>query len=1008
MNETTSGRFPGECLWTRMSMLSGLLAIGSLVASGALAQVPTATLGGRTSADGQALPGVSVAIKSPSLQGERTTVTTTAGDYTFVNLPPGDYSASFKLDGFQTQSRTIRLSASQASRLDVVLRLAGMATETTVVGKTEQISQSATGATTFTEDFLSKLPTTRTITEAVRLAPGVNTNAPFGVSISGGQSIENLYTVNGVVVQDNVKGSLLDLYIEDAVLETTTLTSAVSAEFGRFTGGVINTVTRSGGNTFSGSFRASLANDSWRSTSAYRTASGANPEEGTFIQKLLPTWEATIGGPIVQDRLWFFLAGRINDAEQAKLTYQTNIPYSYDTRETRYEAKLTATPFQGQTVTGSYTGIARHEDNFVPVRPYDLDTLTNQDLPQSLLAINYNGVLSRSLFVDAQYSRRKASTEGLGGQYSDFLRGTPLMDVTGAVMNTSVYCGYCDAKERNNDNVVVKGTAFLSSPSLGSHNVVLGYDDFGGQRKENQYQSGSNFIFLSFAAPIVRGSSVYPVIDVGETAELDWMPLFAVSQGSSIRTRSAFLNDTWRASNRLSVNLGLRYDKNRAEDTLGVVTSSDSAWSPRLAATWDATGDAKLRVTASYAKYVTALQDTQATGGALGGNPVDFWWYYGGNGARPINVDPTKPLLSPRDALGMVQDWFAAAGCLPDPLAASCKIPLAAARISGTNVQLRGSLASPYADEIVFGLSGNLGPSGSFRSDFVRRTFGNFYDLRRNLSTGPVTDAVGNRYDLGLIEVSNDYRREYTGLHSQFALRASNRFSLGGSWTWSHLIGNAIGESAAAAGSSQLHAHDYPEYKDPRWNNPVGSLSSDTRHRVRLTAIYDLPVPARFGAVNLALLQAWDTGTPYGARGNVDTRSYVTNPGYLTPPAATAGSDQTYWYTARDAFRTEDVFSTDLSLNYSYKVAGAVEIFVSPQVLNVLNAQHIVSVDQTVENAANQPKYYAKVNPFTTVPVQGARGTGANWNTGPLFGQPTGPGSYQAPRTFRISAGVRF
>ena len=134
----------------------------------------------------------------------------------------------------------------------------------------------------------------------------------------------------------------------------------------------------------------------------------------------------------------------------------------------------------------------------------------------------------------------------------------------------------------------------------------------------------------------------------------------------------------------------------------------------------------------------------------------------------------------------------------------------------------------------------------------------------------------------------------------------------------------------------------------------------------------------------------------------------MTNPGYLLPPSATGLSDQTYWYTARDAFRTEDVFSTDLSLNYSIRIAGAVELFVSPQVLNVFNAQHVVSVDQTIENAANQPKFYAKFNPFTTAAVQGARSTGANWNYGSLFGQPTGPTSYQAPRTFRVSASLRF
>ena len=986
--------------------LALLVALFLVAATCARAQTPTATLGGRVGSRDQALAGVVVTVRSPALQRSRSTTTGPTGDYTFVSLPPGEFTVTFELAGFSTRTQVVKLSASQVSRLDATLDIAGVTAETGVVGQTEAISQTSTEATTYTAELLSVLPTARTITDAVLLSPGVNSAAPNGISISGGQSIENLYTVNGVVVQDNVKGNLLNLYIEDAVLETTTLVSAVSAECGRFTGGVVNTVTRSGGNAFSGSFRANLANDAWRSTSGYRDAAGNNPQEGTFVQKVLPTYEATLGGPILKDSLWFFLAGRYNDTQQARLTYQTNVPYDFDAVEKRWEAKLTFSPFQGHTLTGSYVGISRDETNVNSVRNYDLATLTSQSLPQSLLALNYSGVLASSLFVEAQYSRRKSSTEGLGGQYSDFVKGTTVMDVTGATMNAPVFCGYCPPKERNNDNAIVKGTWFLSTPSLGSHSIVAGYDDFGGQRIEDKYQSGSNYIFMSFASPIVKNGGVYPVIDLGGTAELDWMPLFAVTQGSDVRTRSVYLNDAWRASDRLSLNLGVRYDKNHAVDTLGAVTSNDSAFSPRLAATWDVTGNSRLRATLSWAKYVSAIQDTQATGGSLGGNPVDLWWNYDGFGAKPINTDPTKPLLSPSEALVQILDWFRGAGCYPDPQAATCQLPLAGAKINGTNVQLLGSLASPYASEWVIGVAGSFGPSGTFRADVVRRTYGNFYDLRRDLSTGKVTDAVGNRYDLGLIEVSNDYRREYTGLHTQFAWR-TGRLNLGGSWTWSHLLGNAVGESAAS-GSMDLNAHNYPEYKQASWNNPVGDLSSDTRHRVRLYGTYDVPLPRSLGALSVSVLQAWDTGTPYGAKGNIDTRSYVQNPGYLTPPSATAGSDQSYWYTARDAFRTESVFSTDLSLNYSFRVANAVELFVSPQVLNLFNAQHVVGVDQTIENAANQPKYYTKFDPFTTAAVQGARSTSANWNYGPLFGQPTGPASYQAPRTFRVSVGLRF
>ena len=141
--------------------------------------------------------------------------------------------------------------------------------------------------------------------------------------------------------------------------------------------------------------------------------------------------------------------------------------------------------------------------------------------------------------------------------------------------------------------------------------------------------------------------------------------------------------------------------------------------------------------------------------------------------------------------------WFAAGGCLPNPLAAACKIPQGGApQIGGVNVQIQGSLASPSTKEYVLGLAGTFGSSsrGSFRADVVRREFTDYYDLKKDTITGKVTSPVGGSVqDLGLIVNSNDYRREYTGLHTQFAYRLGASLNVGGVWTWSHLIGDIVG-----------------------------------------------------------------------------------------------------------------------------------------------------------------------------------------------------------------------
>ena len=998
----------------RLSVLVGVaLLVGLALAPVVLAQgLPTATLSGRARNDALDLPGVTVTAKSPALQGTRTTVTGANGTYVLANLPPGDYQITFTIQGFKAQTLNKSLGASQQASLDANLAMT-VSAATTVTAQSDSISQSPAQATTYTGDVLSKLPTARTVTSAVNLSPGVNQNGPNGASISGAQSTENLYTVNGVTITDNVRSSPNNLFIEDAIQETTTTTSTVSAEFGRFTGGVINTITKSGGNVFSGSFRSTLQNNAWNSTSGYRTATGVNPQEDTFTNTVTSTYEATLGGPILKDMLWFFGAGRYFDTSEAltSVTRFTNLPYTNGAKETRYEGKLTFSPVQNHTLTGSYIGVKHDDVNyyFTSIPISDLASIYDRQLPQELMAFNYNGVLSSNFFLEGSYSKRKFTFENSGGQYQDNIKGTVIRDLSlGVSYNAPIFCGVCGPEKRDNNEFFVKGTYFLSTPGLGSHNIVLGYDNFAGQRLSNNYQSGSNYVAYTQTASIVQGANIYPVIN--SNTELDWWPVLQASQGSNLRTQSAFLNDAWRLNDRLSFNIGVRYDKNDATDAGGAVTSKDSKFSPRLAATYDVTGNGSLRVTASYAQYVAALQETQAGSGAtLAGAPADFYWYYDGPG---INTG-AGPYLNSQQALTQLFNWFQASGCLPNPLAASCKVPLAGANIGGVNVQIRDGLVSPYAAEYVFGLAGNFGKSssGSYRIDFVRREYKDYYDQRRDMATGRVTSPIGGGvYDLALVENSSDYRREYTGLHSQVFYRFTPSFTLGANWTWSHLIGDLVGETSGG-GPGAGASHQYPEYKQRSWNNPTGDLGQDERHRVRVYGNYELPVPASWGSFNLGLIQTYDTGTPYGASGSVASRSYVTNPGYVTPPTSV-----TYYFTSRDAYRTESIYRTDMQLYYSHRIVGGLEIFVIPQVFNVFNAQHVVAVNTTVNTNVNTSNLIA-FNPFTNAsPVECPQGTagaackamGANWQKGSLYGTPTAASSYQTPRYFQMSVGIRF
>src|SRR4030095_6630885 len=112
-------------------------------------------------------------------------------------------------------------------------------------------------------------------------------------------------------ITENLRGQPYTLFIEDAIQETTIATSGISAEYGRFGGGVVNAITKSGGNMFSASYRQSFNNDSWRALTPFEEALAEPARSNARLHKTVPTYEYTVGGPVLKDPLWFLTAGRL-------------------------------------------------------------------------------------------------------------------------------------------------------------------------------------------------------------------------------------------------------------------------------------------------------------------------------------------------------------------------------------------------------------------------------------------------------------------------------------------------------------------------------------------------------------------------------------------------------------------------------------------------------------------------------------------------------------------------
>jgi len=1007
-----------------MKRIAILAMLVGLVALPLFAQVPTGTLSGHATDGKDALPGVTVTVTSPNLQGTRTSVTNTNGDYIFTFLPPGEYRVKFELQGFQTIDTAVKINAAQTQRVDATMPQAKVAEEVTVTGTYETISSAGTAATTYEKALINKLPVAKTIQQAALMTAGVvaNVGASNAVTVAGAVSYENLFMINGVAVMDNVRGTPTALYIEDAVQETTTSVSDVSAEYGRFTGGVINMLTKSGGNEFHASVRDTMTNDKWTAKTPLTTAQRAD--------KINNQYEATLGGFLMKDHIWFFGAYRNIKTNFSGQTYITNEPYSYGAKESRYEGKLTFAITPNHRIVGDYLQI-NHDDFGYGFNPsgynfMDLASVYVRQLPQDLKAANYTGVLTDNFFVEGQYSEKHFTFQNSGGRFMDLAHGTPIDDYINygynGFYNSPIFCAVCPlgAEKRDNKDYLAKASWFLSTAGAGSHDIVVGYDQFEDMRTANNWQSGSSWFIYLFTQGSVLGANGRPVLDANGTPYpmissgdvLGWAPIFSLSHGNDFKTDSIFVNDKWRLNNSWSFNLGIRYDKNHGVNASNQVTAKDSNVSPRVGLTFDPKGDGDWQFNASYAKYVAGISNTQGDASAAGGQPASISYYYDGPDIN-VGCTPGTNCLTAPDAVTAAFAWF-------NGLTQAQKNGLLAyANIPGLNLTIPNSLKSPSADEYTIGFSKRLGNAGSVRVDFVDRKYKDFYIVESTGTT--VEDQYGNSYDLS-VETNNSsiLKREYRGVHVAASYRLSDTINIGGNYTWSTLKGNFNGENGGSGpvASAQLQ---YPEYKGYAQYNPEGYLLADQRNRLRVFGVWDL-FNTKHNRLSVSLMETYASGTPYGAVGQIRMDTFVPpagTPNYVSPPLSSSGAPN-YYFTSRDAFRWDNLTQTDLAFTYAFVlpvVGSDFQFYLEPRLNNVLN-EHAVLGGNTSIRTRNSGSTYglSRFNPYTDKPIecpQGASATtcsglGANWQKGPLFGHPTAPGSYQTPRTITLSFGVRF
>ena len=678
--------------------------------------------------------------------------------------------------------------------------------------------------------------------------------------------------MDGVDVNDNLIGSMNDLYIEDAVGEVQVLTSGVTAEYGRFSGGVVNVVTKSGSNNFAGSYRSTFTRPSWISETPFERANNIERGKPTTANpylnnKLSYFNEFTGGGPLAKNRVWFFAAGRFESSSTFGTMPATAVPYTKSNDSKRYEGKLTGSLRQGHTLQGSFIDNRVHREN-EPVLSFSIDkaALISPSVPNRLGVVNYNAAVTPRMLISAQYSQKDWATEGVGGTSTDII-DSPFLTRTGTQYQYNApYFDASDPEQRNNRQLTASVTFFASNRRFGSHEVKAGFENFVDQRVGANAQSSTGYVFMADIRMVggvpVQDAEGHPVPQFvpGFTRVQRWIPHRGAVFDET--TTSAYVQDRWIVSPKLTLNVGMRFEHAGSEATTGQTSPGLSRVVPRLGAAYDVNGNGDTVLHATFSQYSGKYNAVQFSRNTPVGNSDRYALSYVGPAGEGRSFAPGFDL---NNYSGVV------AGTFPT-----------------LNVQFADDLSSPLTTEYTLGAARTFGARSYAKAVYVQRKTSNFIEefiLFANGKTPIVIDgATLGQLDNIVYDNSDEMKREYKALQFMGSHRLTNTISVNGHWTLQLTNdGNFEGETPNPTGSVY---GDYPEMLSLERSAPLGRLDDFQRHKIRVWADYQARL-GRYGSFTFAPIYRYNSARTYSLILNGQPLSAVqaaNNPGYAGTP----------------------------------------------------------------------------------------------------------------------------
>ena len=630
-----------------VAVVLGLLVAASAAPAFAQVSATTGSINGKVSdATGGVLPGVTVTIASPNMQGTRADVTDQQGDYRFPAVPPGTYRLTYELPGFGTVVREgVQVGLGFTATVNTEMRVASLQETVTVTGESPVVDVSnTTTATNFGQERLAALPNARDFWTVLAASPAIIVNRiDVAGSAAGTQTGYSAYDtktdqhrpmVEGIVNTEGT-GAAGWYYDYGSIDEVAVETKGHTAEM-PWPGVWSNFVAKSGGNQYRGKIYADYQNKGVQAENIDDSATFLCP--GGRCGNLTPSdlnrlesyydVNGDVGGYLMRDKLWFY--GSLRD-QNIKVALPNFPVKAFETGLRNISAKGTYAISTNNKLTG-YVGFGRKSqpnrlDTFrigATTARHSSETSTWQQLYWGhTYKASYDSVLSDSTFFEVR-----------GGQFKyvwpnyRYSEEPAYQDIGNQIVSGGNRDGWFRTPSRNQ---IAGSMTYFKGGRTGEHSVKVGGEWF---RETFTDERG---IDVNGSVP----GDVIHYLNNGVPAEVDLFATPSVSE-QGLLTLGLYVQDSWRLNSRLTFNVGLRFDRytaflpeqagppvgrfNATQVTFPEVSDAKTFTNPvpRLGMVFDLTGAGRTVLKANYGQYAW---NPGAQGLASDLNPNTTDWY---------------------------------------------------------------------------------------------------------------------------------------------------------------------------------------------------------------------------------------------------------------------------------------------------------------------------------------------------------------------------------------------